>query len=92
MQYNKVFDYLMRGPKVIGKHSYIREIHIKLSQLLEEHANTKIFNILVNVGTNHLSKDGQEDTFRSIRKLLLHMQQELPEASNFWGGDSPKAR
>ena len=40
----------------------------------EEHANTKILNILVHSETNQLPKDNPEDTSRKIRKLLLDIQ------------------
>lgn len=68
----------------------VRAICDQLKQLQEEHANTKFLNIFHHVVNNLLPRDDPEDTSRKIRKLLLHIQQEIPEALILFSGFLPK--
>ena len=72
-------NYSKSGAKVRGTYD-------RFHQFQSEHGNARIKNVIVDVGTNHLSKDDQGNVARKICKLMPFLHSELPDALIFYSG------
>ena len=68
----------------------VKGIYKQLSLFQEEYKDTQVKNIIIHVGTNHLSRDNPDDTATKIYKLLVRIQYQFPDTVIFYSGIPPK--
>ena len=68
----------------------VKGIYQELSIFKEEYKDTRVKNIIIHVGTNHLPSDNYEDTAKKLRKLLVRIQCQFPNTVIFYSGILPK--
>ena len=64
----------------------VKDIYEQLSIFEEEHKDTRVKNIIINIGANHLSRDNPEDTAKKTCKLLVRIQYRFPNTVIFYSG------
>ena len=68
----------------------VKGIYKQLSLFQEGYEDTRVKNIIIHVGTNHLTRDNPEDTAKNICNLLVRIQYQFADTVIFYSGIPPK--
>ena len=68
----------------------IRDIYDQIKKFKTDHPSAVANNVILHVGTNHLSRDEPKDLIAKLSKVLQYLRNLLPNTNIFFSGILPK--